>query len=144
MNPFHLEWEQQDLDIFFTFYRKEQNFKSKMCTEAIEKQRSDVKHICYSHFVQIQGVQDCSHSCDVSLCGTIPGCRGSYVRAIMGKQVPATLQLQKEDTALPGQEQTPMPLLAVRSGIHVHAAANKAVPASYPLTRRHLFSLFIF
>ena len=37
-----------------------------------------------------------------------------------------------------------MPLLAVRSSTHVHTAANKAVPASYPLTRRHLFGLFIF
>lgn len=48
MNPFHLQWEQQDLDIFFTFYRKEQDFKLKVCTGAIEKQRWYVKHLLQS------------------------------------------------------------------------------------------------
>lgn len=57
MNPFHLEWEQQDLDIFFTFYRREQNSKLKMCTGATEKQGSAVEHICYSPPVQTQGGQ---------------------------------------------------------------------------------------
>lgn len=76
MNPFHLEWEQQDLDIFFTFYGKEQNFKLKMCSGAIEKQRSGVEHICSCQPVPRRAVS--SLMGQDTLRKLLPATRGSH------------------------------------------------------------------